>query len=101
MTYAVINQVTLAFAGHERPLFSRRDQNGVPRSEFVSSESTPIGLVGADMFEQIMVDQVVPFEPSDVFSLYTDGLTEAANLDDKEFDWLTACVLCVPADRAR
>ena len=49
MTYAIIDplegQVLLARAGHELPLFLRRNAvNGQPEGEFVASEGMPLGL---------------------------------------------------------
>ena len=37
------------------------------------------------MFAAVTTDQTVPFVPGDTLVLYTDGLTEAPNEDDKEF----------------
>ena len=88
--YAVIDveqgTVTFARAGHELPLISRRDPaSGQPVSEFIGSEGMPIGMVGTGLFDQTIADQTIPFLPGDTLVLYTDGITEAANDDDKEF----------------
>lgn len=88
--YAVVdvaaNTVTFARAGHELPLFSRRDPvTGQPLSEFVGSEGMPVGMVDPMMFESVISDQVVPFLPGDSLVLYTDGVTEAVNDGDQEF----------------
>jgi sigma-B regulation protein RsbU (phosphoserine phosphatase) len=90
MTYAVVdpgkNQVTIARAGHELSLFSRRDRiTGSFISEYVGSEGMPVGLVGADLFESAIEDKTLEFEPGTTLVLYTDGLTEAPNENDKEF----------------
>jgi len=90
ITYAVIDpqrdEVTFARAGHELPLFSRRDwSNGGYRNEFVVSEGMPIGLVDTALFDQTIADKIVPFARDDAFVLYTDGLTEAPNDEEKEF----------------
>jgi sigma-B regulation protein RsbU (phosphoserine phosphatase) len=90
MTYAVVdpgmNQVIIARAGHELSLFSRRDPvNGMFVSEFVGSEGMPLGLVGPDLFETAIEDRTLEFMPGATLVLYTDGLTEAANADEKEF----------------
>ena len=80
------NTVTFARAGHELPLFSRRDPaTGQPLSEFVGSEGMPVGMVDPAMFDSVIADQTVPFVPGDSLVLYTDGVTEAANDEDKEF----------------
>jgi sigma-B regulation protein RsbU (phosphoserine phosphatase) len=90
MTYAVIDtaarQVTLARAGHELPLFSRWDSGARAHlSEYVGSEGMPIGLVDAALFAENITDKIISFESGDVLVLYTDGLTEAPNAEDKEF----------------
>jgi sigma-B regulation protein RsbU (phosphoserine phosphatase) len=90
LLYAVIDTgrgtVTFARAGHELPLLSRHDPAGGHRGgEFVDSEGMPVGLVDAEMFDQTIAERVEPFSPGDVLVLYTDGVTEAANAEDKEF----------------
>jgi sigma-B regulation protein RsbU (phosphoserine phosphatase) len=90
MTYAVVdplkNQVTMARAGHELSLFSRRDPaTGNYVSEYVGSEGMPVGLVGAELFELAIEDKILDFHPGTTLVLYTDGLTEAPNENDKEF----------------
>ena len=88
--YAVIDtargEVTFARAGHELPLFSRRDRaTGVPVGEFVGSEGMPLGMVPDGIFSAVIADRTEPFHPGDALVLYTDGLTEAPNDEDKEF----------------
>ena len=88
--YAVVdvaqNTVTFARAGHELPLVLRRDPaTGQAVTEFVGSEGMPVGLVDPAMFESAIADRTIPFLPGDALVLYTDGVTEAANEEDKEF----------------
>jgi len=90
MVYAIVDpsagQVILARAGHELPLFLKRDRaTGLPVCEYVVSEGMPLGLVPPGMFDQAIADIVVPFMVGDVLLLYTDGLTEAPNSEDQEF----------------
>jgi len=89
MTYAVIDSATntlvLARAGHERPLLSRRDATGSFVSDYITSEGMPVGLVDPDLFESVIEDKAVEFAPGSTLVLYTDGLTEAPNAEDKEF----------------
>ncbi len=90
MTYAVVdagrNQVTVARAGHELTLVSRREAaTGVYRSEYIGSEGMPLGLVDAELFESVIEDKTLEFAPGSTLVLYTDGLTEAPNADEKEF----------------
>jgi sigma-B regulation protein RsbU (phosphoserine phosphatase) len=88
--YAIVdvgkNLVTFARAGHELPLVLRRDSaTGQPVDEFVGSEGMPLGLVDPEMFASVITDQTIPFGPGDTLVLYTDGITEAANAEGKEF----------------
>ncbi|AOS45877.1 Phosphoserine phosphatase RsbU [Lacunisphaera limnophila] len=90
MLYAVVdvpgNRLMVARAGHERALLSRH-QSGANSfvSEYLASEGMPLGLVDADLFDTVIEDQTVDFLPGSTLLLYTDGLTEAPNADDKEF----------------
>jgi len=80
------NQVTFARAGHELPLLARREPAGNAFiSEYVGSEGMPVGLVGTDLFDAAIEDRTVPFGPGSTLVLYTDGLTEAPNEEEKEF----------------
>jgi len=88
--YAVVdtaaNTVTFARAGHELPLFVRRDHAGGGSSpDFVGSEGMPVGMVPDEMFAAAIEDRTESFQPGDTLVLYTDGLTEAPNEDGKEF----------------
>jgi sigma-B regulation protein RsbU (phosphoserine phosphatase) len=87
--YAVIDvaraEVTWARAGHELPLFARRDATGPRSVEFIGSEGMPLGLVPDEVFSAVITDRTEPFREGDVLVLYTDGLTEAPNEDGKEF----------------
>ena len=90
MIYAVVDSAknTLVFsrAGHERPLLSHREPNtGAFISDFVASEGMPLGLVDATLFESVIADRTVDFSPGSTLVLYTDGLTEAPNAEDREF----------------
>lgn len=90
MLYAIIdvaaNEVTFARAGHELPLFVRRDRaTGGNRADFVRSEGMSLGMVPDEIFLTATVDHREPFAPGDVLVLYTDGLTEAPNDVQKEF----------------
>ncbi len=88
--YAVVDvgqgTVTFARAGHELPLFSRRDPaSGRPLTEFAGSEGMPVGMVDPALFEGVIADRTLPFPPGDSLVLYTDGVTEAADNDGNEF----------------
>ncbi|MBI2814724.1 MAG: SpoIIE family protein phosphatase [Opitutae bacterium] len=90
MIYAIVdagrNQVTVARAGHELPLLSRRDaRTGAYVSEYIGSEGMPVGLAEAELFESAIEDRTLAFASGSTLVLYTDGLTEAPNAEDKEF----------------
>jgi len=90
MLYAIIDvrthEIMLARAGHELPLFVRRDPaHGISVAEFVGSEGMALGMVPAAIFAEAIREHVVPFRSGDALVLYTDGLTEAPNEEDREF----------------
>jgi phosphoserine phosphatase RsbU/P len=90
MTYAVIdvgtNRVTFARGGHELPLFARTEPStGAYLTHLVRSEGMPLGLFPEDLFASAIEDKVEPFDAGDTLVLYTDGVTEAPNLEEKEF----------------
>lgn len=90
MLYAVIDlaagSVTFARAGHELPLFSRRNAlTGVPDEVFVGSEGMSLGMVPDEIFAAVIADRSEDFAPGDCLVLYTDGLTETPNEEGKEF----------------
>lgn len=90
MLYGVIDlaagTVTFARAGHELPLLSRRNPlTGVPEETFVGSDGMSLGMVPDEIFTEVIADHVEAFDPGDVLVLYTDGITEAPNEEDKEF----------------
>lgn len=90
MLYGVIDlaagTMTVARAGHELPLLSRRNPlTGVPEETFVGSEGMSLGMVPDELFSAVIEDHVESFGKGDVLVLYTDGITEAPNEEDKEF----------------
>ena len=90
MLYAIVdvavNEVTFARAGHELPLFVRRDRTGGGwRADYVGSEGMSLGMVPEEIFSKAITDHRESFAPGDVLVLYTDGLTEAPNEAQKEF----------------
>jgi len=90
LLYAVIdaqqNTVTFARAGHELPLFARRDPaSGVAVASFIGSEGMPLGMVPDEVFVGAIQDRTESFKKGEALVLYTDGLTEAPNEEEKEF----------------
>ena len=90
MIYAVIDmereELTLARGGHELPILVHPDEgNGQVRSELLRSDGMALGMVPGEIFDGALGDRVVPFREGDILALYTDGVTEAANVDGVEF----------------
>jgi sigma-B regulation protein RsbU (phosphoserine phosphatase) len=80
------NTVTFARAGHELPLFARKDPaTGNYLTHLVRSEGMPVGLVPDEIFANAIEDKIEPFDPGDTLVLFTDGVTEAPNEEEKEF----------------
>lgn len=81
------NRVAWARAGHELPLLGRTtgQPGGTYSGEYLASEGMPIGLVPQELFAAVIEDKEARFEPGDVMVLYTDGITEAPNEEEKEY----------------
>ncbi|MEM9025359.1 MAG: GAF domain-containing SpoIIE family protein phosphatase [Verrucomicrobiota bacterium] len=89
--YAIIdvseNTVTVARAGHELPVVVRRTLNAEATVEKIESSGMALGMVENRIFSHTLKDVSVPFNPGDILFLYTDGITETANRDGKEFSY--------------
>jgi sigma-B regulation protein RsbU (phosphoserine phosphatase) len=90
MTYAVIdaaaNTVKFARAGHELPLFGHRGTGAQgTHCEFVGSDGMPLGLIEPELFASEIAERTVDFAVGTVLVLFTDGLTETPNAEDREF----------------
>jgi sigma-B regulation protein RsbU (phosphoserine phosphatase) len=90
LLYAVVDTasdtVVFARAGHELPLFARHDSaSGAYVTQFVGSEGMSVGMVPDELFAAVLADHTEPFVRGDVLMLYTDGVTEAPNDEDREF----------------
>lgn len=77
---------TFARAGHELPLILHNGTDDeLPSARFVGDEGMALGMVPAEIFDEVLMDTQVDFPPGDTLILYTDGVTEAAGDDDVEF----------------
>jgi sigma-B regulation protein RsbU (phosphoserine phosphatase) len=89
MVYAVIDleteQLTLARAGHELPLFYDQHTKGGLDVDPIQSPGMAVGMVPPVIFDSIIQDTTIHFGPQDALLLYTDGITESANVQGEEY----------------
>ena len=89
LIYAIIdtaeNTLTFARAGHELPILYHGNGDKEKKVELIGSEGMALGMVPSDIFDVVVADKTVPFEPGDILVLYTDGVTEASDEKDMEF----------------
>jgi sigma-B regulation protein RsbU (phosphoserine phosphatase) len=74
--------LVLARAGH-LPLFyyNARDKE----VQLITPRGMGLGLENADVFATEMEEQVIPYQPGDIFLFVTDGITEAQTTNGGEF----------------
>ncbi|MBN1449128.1 MAG: SpoIIE family protein phosphatase [Bacteroidetes bacterium] len=72
--------VTMCRAGHTQPLVAL---NGDMR--FLGSDGMGLGLEPGDIFDRSLEENVHALKPDGLILLYSDGLTEAMDVDMKEF----------------
>ena len=68
-------------AGHNPPLLLRPLADGTYRADWLQPTGAAIGLVEDFAFGE----EAVALQPGDTLLLYTDGVTEARNVQGKEF----------------
>lgn len=89
MVYAVIDleseQLTLARAGHELPLFYDQHSKGGLDVDPIQSPGMAVGMVPPIIFDSIIQDTSIHFGTNDALLLYTDGITESANAQGEEY----------------
>ncbi len=86
MLYMVLNtatrELTVARAGHERPILSSGDGSGFT---IIDSPGIAIGISDTPTFERVLHEVTLPLKPGDVVVAYTDGVTEGMNLQGEEW----------------
>jgi sigma-B regulation protein RsbU (phosphoserine phosphatase) len=89
MVYAVIDleteQLTLARAGHEPPLFYDQHTRGGLDVGPIQSPGMALGMVPPSIFDSIIKDTSIHFGSDDALLFYTDGITESANNQGEEY----------------
>src|SRR5438309_4168252 len=87
MAYLVVDHarngaVTLARAGHDAPLlYQRASQSVTP----LKPPGMVLGIDSGNVFDRLTGEVAVPLERDDCLVLYTDGVTEAIDLEGNEF----------------
>jgi serine phosphatase RsbU (regulator of sigma subunit) len=77
------NELRFARAGHCPLLYC---SNGKGEPSFVEPPGLGLGLDQGYKFCQVISEQKIKLKPGDVFVFYTDGVTEARNSSQREFD---------------
>jgi sigma-B regulation protein RsbU (phosphoserine phosphatase) len=87
--YAVIdmaaNELVFARGGHELPIIVHSSGDSPVTYEFLQSEGMALGMVPNEIFDMAIRDRTIPFNKGDILVLYTDGVTEAVNVEGIEF----------------
>ena len=80
-----ISQNTLQFvnAGHNQLIIVRQKTK---KCEIFDPEGMPLGLPNIQEFEKTLKGKFVALEKGDLIIQYTDGITEAKNVDDEEYE---------------
>ena len=73
------NEVTIANAGHLPPILA--DSNGSVRELATEISSIPLGVIRGQQFKT----ETVPMNPGDSILIYTDGISEAMDDQDKVY----------------
>ncbi|MFN8359046.1 MAG: SpoIIE family protein phosphatase [Candidatus Kapaibacterium sp.] len=74
------NTVTFCRAGHTLPLIRQSDT-----FEYYNSAGLALGLVKGNMFAEKLEEVTLPLTPSSAFIFYTDGVTEAEDIEHSQF----------------
>ncbi|HZC36309.1 MAG TPA: GAF domain-containing SpoIIE family protein phosphatase, partial [Chthoniobacterales bacterium] len=86
MAYLVIQKsaeaIALARAGHDAPLLFRAADGSVTK---VNPPGMALGIDSGNVFDRVTSDFKVRLDPGDCLILYTDGVTEALDLNGSEF----------------
>ena len=86
MLYMILNtatrELTVARAGHERPILSSGDHSGFT---IIDSPGVGIGIADKEIFERTLKEVTIPLKAGDVVIAYTDGVTEAMNAQEEEW----------------
>jgi serine phosphatase RsbU (regulator of sigma subunit) len=76
------NRLTYVRAGHEPALLIRA---GAAAPELLAASGLALGFDEGPVFDSMLEETEIDLLPGDLLSLYTDGITEAANASGEEF----------------
>ena len=86
MAYAILqansSEVTLCRAGHDAPLLYRASDHSISK---VNPPGMAVGIDSGEVFNRVTKDYGVQLHRNDCLILYTDGVTEALDVDGEEF----------------
>lgn len=90
MTYMILNhktqELTVARAGHVFPL---RYRSGEAVPDQLASKGMAIGLAPPEVFNSVLDEQTFHLNHNDLIVLYTDGISEARNENEQDFEQST------------
>ena len=85
--YAILDrqsdEIVLARAGHNPPLYFDHATGEVTE---ISPRGMAIGVDSGDVFDRIITDERITMNRGDCLLLYTDGVSEAIDVNGREFD---------------
>jgi phosphoserine phosphatase RsbU/P len=70
-------------AGHCPVLYYKASEN---KAEFLKDRGAALGMLKTSSYSKLIESRCISYEPNDVMVLYTDGITEARNDKNEEFD---------------
>lgn len=86
MIYGVLNSTDRTFtyirAGHNPMLIKKADGS----LEWLQPKGVAIGMSKGEVFNKVMEEETISVEKGDVLVLYTDGITEAQDEEEKFYD---------------
>jgi sigma-B regulation protein RsbU (phosphoserine phosphatase) len=85
--YFVVNTETKVIhysrAGHCPVLYYRAAEN---KAEFLKDKGAALGMLKNSSYAKLIESRCIDYKPNDVIVLYTDGITEARNDKNEEFE---------------
>jgi sigma-B regulation protein RsbU (phosphoserine phosphatase) len=86
MAYAIIERdggtITLSRAGHDAPLLYKASDQSVSK---INPPGMALGIDSGGVFNRVTGDFSLTLESNDCLVLYTDGVTEALDIEGEEF----------------